>query len=159
MLVFFTSLSLNGISGQIFGSISSFLSNKWLWVGLGRSGIWFVAKSGIGFWIWIWSARHCEMGQKVTYSFYSWKITLTDLITLLLLMQKWIGLFFRKNPLLLKLPLKKLEPWFILWSIILLRLLFLYKSTIQPCVKYCCHVWAGASSCYLELLHKLQKRI
>ena len=26
-------------------------------------------------------------------------------------------------------------------------------------MKYCCHVWAGASSYYLELLDKLQKRI
>ena len=25
--------------------------------------------------------------------------------------------------------------------------LYLYKSTIQPCMKYCCHVWAGAPSC------------
>ena len=37
--------------------------------------------------------------------------------------------------------------------------LYLYKSTIRPCMEYCCHVWAGAPSCYLELLHKLQKRI
>ena len=37
--------------------------------------------------------------------------------------------------------------------------LYLYKSTIQPCMGYCCHVWAGAPSCYLELLDKLQKRI
>ena len=37
--------------------------------------------------------------------------------------------------------------------------LYLYKSTIQPCTEYCCHVWAGALSCYLELLDKLQKRI
>ena len=37
--------------------------------------------------------------------------------------------------------------------------LYLYKSTIQPCIEYCCHVWAGAPSCYLELLDKLQKRI
>ena len=35
----------------------------------------------------------------------------------------------------------------------------LYKSTIRPCMEYCCHVWAGAASCYLELLDKLQKRI
>ena len=34
--------------------------------------------------------------------------------------------------------------------------LYLYKSTIRP---YFCHVWAGAPSCYLELLDKLQKRI
>ena len=37
--------------------------------------------------------------------------------------------------------------------------LYLYKSTICPCVEYCCHVWADAPSCYLELLDKLQKRI
>ena len=35
--------------------------------------------------------------------------------------------------------------------------LYLYKSNIRPCMKYCCHVWAGALSCYLELLDKLQK--
>ena len=23
-----------------------------------------------------------------------------------------------------------------------------YKSTIQACMEYCCHVWAGAPSCY-----------
>ena len=37
--------------------------------------------------------------------------------------------------------------------------LYHYKSTICPCMEYCCHVWAGAPSCYLELLDKLQKRI
>ena len=37
--------------------------------------------------------------------------------------------------------------------------LYLYKSTIRPCMEYCCHVWAGAPSCYLDLLDMLQKRI
>ena len=37
--------------------------------------------------------------------------------------------------------------------------LYLYKSTICPCMEYCCHVWVGASSCYLELLDKLQEWI
>ena len=37
--------------------------------------------------------------------------------------------------------------------------LYFYKSTILPCMEYCCHIWAGAPSCYLELLDKLQKRI
>ena len=37
--------------------------------------------------------------------------------------------------------------------------LYLDKSTIRLCKKYCCHVWHGAPSCYLELLDKLQKRI
>ena len=36
---------------------------------------------------------------------------------------------------------------------------YLYKSTIGPCMEYCCYVWAGAPSWYLELLDKLQKRI
>ena len=36
--------------------------------------------------------------------------------------------------------------------------LYLYKSTVWLCMKYCYHVWAGAHSCYLELLDKLQKR-
>ena len=35
--------------------------------------------------------------------------------------------------------------------------LYLYKSTIHLCMEYFCHVWAGAPSCYLELLNKLQK--
>ena len=30
---------------------------------------------------------------------------------------------------------------------------------MQLCMEYCCHVWAGAPSCYLELLDKLQKWI
>ena len=34
----------------------------------------------------------------------------------------------------------------------------LYKSTIWPCIEYS-NVWAGAPSCYLEFLEKLQKRI
>ena len=36
--------------------------------------------------------------------------------------------------------------------------LYLCKSTIRPCMEYCCHVWAGAPSCYLELLDKQQKK-
>ena len=36
---------------------------------------------------------------------------------------------------------------------------YLYKSTIPPCLEYCCHVWSGAPSCHLELVDKLQKRI
>ena len=37
--------------------------------------------------------------------------------------------------------------------------LYLYKSTTCPCMEYCCHIWAGAPSCYLELLDTLQKQI
>ena len=37
--------------------------------------------------------------------------------------------------------------------------LYLYKSTIRPCMEYCCHIWACIPSCCFELLDKLQKRI
>ena len=30
---------------------------------------------------------------------------------------------------------------------------------VRPCMEHCCDIWAGAPSCYLELLGKLQKRV
>ena len=36
--------------------------------------------------------------------------------------------------------------------------LYLYKSTTRSCMEYCCHAWAGVSSCCLELLEKVEKR-
>ena len=30
--------------------------------------------------------------------------------------------------------------------------LYIYKSTICPCMEYCCHFWAGAPSYYLDLI-------
>ena len=68
---------------------------------------------------------------------------LTSIITLVLLIWKWMGLFLRKNHILgcwgwfsslnwigaltlslfLKASPRKLEPWFVLWSFFLLRLL------------------------------------
>ena len=55
--------------------------------------------------------------------------------------------------LLLKLPPRKLESWFILLSFFFLRLLCI------SVILFSCHVWAGALSCYLEMLDKLQKWI
>ena len=37
--------------------------------------------------------------------------------------------------------------------------LYLCKPTIRSCMEYCYHVGPGAPSCYLDMLHKLQKRI
>ena len=95
-------------------------------------------------------------------------------------MSKWMGLFLRKNNLLrcwglsfssklawgsyiismAKSVSKKIGA--LIRSIKFLShvvALYLYKSTIRPCMECCFHVWAGAPSCYLELLDKLQKRI
>ena len=57
---------------------------------------------------------------------------------------------------------KKIETFIISISFFLLRFLCVCITLpygIRPCMEYCCHVWAGASSCYLEQLDKLQKRI
>ena len=131
---------------------------------------------------------------------------LTGLITLVLLMWKWISVVLRKNhllrcwgllpllnwigaltlSLLLKLPPRKLEPWFILWSFFLLKLLCIsinlpyahaWNSIVTSGLVLVSHsfftFWcsfhilvlishshSGARiTFYLELLDKLQKRI
>ena len=36
----------------------------------------------------------------------------------------------------------------------------MYKSTIQPCMEYCSHIWGGAQSSHgLDLLDRVQKRV
>ena len=102
-------------------------------------------------------------------------LCLTGLITLVLLVWKWIGLCFRKNNFLrcwgcaLKLdlcsyitPIAKIfckKVGFLIRSMKFLSpdfVLDLYKSSIRPCMEYCCHVLASAPSHYLGLLDKLQ---
>ena len=91
---------------------------------------------------------------------------------MVLLMWKWIGLFLRRNHLLryrgwgsdfisiAKTAFKKIGALILSMKFFSPEVaLYLYKSTIRPCMEYCCHVWAGAPSCYLDLLDKLQKRI
>ena len=65
----------------------------------------------------------------------------------------WIGLFYY---------LYCLKIGTLIHSIKLLFpevVLYLDKSTVWPCMEYCCHVWAAASICYLKLLDKLQNWI
>ena len=33
---------------------------------------------------------------------------------------------------------------------------YLCKSTIHRCMEYCCHIWGGDPSCYLDLLNGMQ---
>ena len=132
--------------------------------------VWKAAKQTCGLWTGLRSSLLISMLGKL-----SW-FHLADLITMVLLMWKWICLFLRKNHLLrcwgwpldigfyvisianaaskkvgaLSRSMKFLSPKVAL---------HLYKSTIPPYMEYCCHVLAGAPSCYFELLDKLQKRI
>ena len=111
--------------------------------------MWPVPTTRIGFRTWIWSKRHWEWGRKWLVDVSAEKtqlVNLIGLITLVLLMSKWMGLFSWKNDLLrcwcwlsllncigtliilsllLKLPPGKLEPWFILWRFFLLRLFYI----------------------------------
>ena len=139
------------------------------------SGIWFVATTRIGFWTWISSTRHCGLGMEKLNWF-----RLTGLIILLLLIGKWMGLFLSKN--LLSRCWGWIFPSKLEWGSYITSIaktaskkigalihfikflspefaLYLYKRTIRPCMDNCCDVWAGAPSCYFELLGKLQKRI
>ena len=38
-------------------------------------------------------------------------------------------------------------------------ILYLYKSTIRPCLEYCCHIWSGAPITSLNILDKVQRRL
>ena len=108
-------------------------------------------------------------------SMLSW-FHLTSLITMVLLMWKWMRLFLRKNKKMLGLTFSsRLDRGSYIISIgktackkigASIRsmkffssevALYLYKFTICPCMEYCCHVWAGGPNCYLESLEKLQK--
>ena len=144
------------------------------------SGISSVATTRIGFWTWIWSTRLCGLGQEVAYWFY-WKTQLVlfdqsnntgaidekidgfvleekssfKMLGVVYLFQIGLGLLHfsiskpasKKIGVLIR-PIKFLSPEVAL---------YLYKSTIRPCIEYCCHVWAGVRSCYLEFLDMLQK--
>ena len=104
-----------------------------------------------------------DWGKKWLVDF-NW-FRLTGLITVIQLMWKWTGLRLRKNRLLRWWgwpSLLKLDCGSYIFSIakiasqkigVLVRsmkflspevVLYLYKSTIRPCMEYCCHVWAGA---------------
>ena len=107
---------------------------------------------------------------------------LTGLITLLVLMSKWMGLLFKKNHLLKCWGCLSLLNWIGLLHYLKLHYaktaskkigalfcsmkflspevaVYLYSCTIQPCIEYCCHVWAGARSHYLKMLDKMKKQI
>ena len=117
--------------------------------------------------------------QRLFRACHSW-FHLTSLIAMVLLMGKWMGLFLRKKSSfkMMRLTFSSKLDWcsciisiaktasikitalvhsmrFLLPEVAL----YLCKSAIQPCMEYCCHVWAGAPSYYLELLDKLQKQL
>ena len=108
-------------------------------------------------------SRYCGLGQKVDIDFIDGKtqLVLFDLITLVLISWGWLSLLnwigVLSLYLLLKLPSRKLGPWFVLWSFFFLRLLFI-SINMPSCMECCSYVWVGAPSCYLQLLDCYKNR-
>ena len=138
--------------------------------------IWFVATTWIGFWTWIWSTRHCGLGKKWLVNFnavITWLVLFDQPNNTGSIDVKMDGSVLEEktpfNMLVLTFS-SKLDWGFYVISITKTAskeigalicsmnflspevVLYLYKSTICPCMAYCCHVWAGAPSSFLELL-------
>ena len=143
------------------------------------SGIWSVATTRIGFWTWMWSTR-LDWDRKWLADFNAGKTQLTSfdqsnkivpddvktdgsvLLWKNYLLKCWCCVSLLNQirvlelSLLLKLPSRKLELSFSLWSSFLLR--FLCISINLPYdLAWNTAIWVCAPSCYLEMLDKLQK--
>ena len=97
------------------------------------------------------SVCNCDTGGRMYVTLLKWKMNHPK-------EKQWTGLLFTKNHLsrywdflslinwILK---KKLEPWFVFMKCFSPEVaLYLFISTIQPCLEYCCHVWVVAPSCF-----------
>ena len=134
-----------------------------------------MATPRVGFWTWIWPTRYyCGLRQDVVILFSGRKTQLVSIerlnncgaIDVKMLMSivdvkssfKMLGVPFSYKSdwdayivsILLKLPPRKLKPWLALWSFFHLKLLLIYKSTIQLCMEYCCHVRTDTTNYYWD---------
>ena len=98
---------------------------------------------------------------------------LTGLITVVLLMWKWMGLFLRENNLLSCCSWASLLNWIgVLTLSLLLKIgalicsmkflspeiaLYLYKSTICPCMEHWCHICTGVPQLLLGIVRQATK--
>ena len=107
-----------------------------------------MAVTRVGCWTWICSTDKAGSGLLISMLEKLNLFHLNGQITLIVLMWKWMDLFLIKKlllrcwgcfylldwiadltlSLLLKLPPRKLEPWFVLWSLFLLKLLCIFKN-------------------------------
>ena len=124
--------------------------------------------------LWTWIRFTIDWGRKWLVDFSAGKtlMALTSLIMQVLLMWKWF--FLRKNHVLrcwgwqlgsyiisvVRTASKKIRAMIRYMKFFSPEVaLYIHKSTICPWMEYCRHACAGAPSCYLELLDKLQKQI
>ena len=128
------------------------------------SGIWSVAITGIGFWTWIWPTRHCRLGQEVACWYQCWKIST---IFIWLVKKHWcywcenrwvcswgkiifqdVGLIFSSKLdwcsyiiSFAKAASKKIGALIDSMKFLSLEVaLYLYKSTMPPCMECYCHI-------------------
>ena len=131
-----------------------------MWLGICSMG-----RTRIGFWTWIWSMDYLWSMNLVSFDSSNSTGAFDAKMNGSLLEEdssfKMLGLNF----------VSKLDRSSYIISIVKRALirsmkflspevaLYLYKSTIKPCMEGCCYFWAGAPICYLELLDKQQKGI
>ena len=133
----------------------------------------YMATSRISCSTWICSTRHCGLGQQVTSWFQCWKNSASFVW---LVYSGAVDVKIDGSVLEEKSSFKMLRSTFFSnmdWGLymnsiaqtaykkiqaLICSMMFvspeaaleLYKSTILPCIEYCCGLWAGAPSCYLE---------
>ena len=67
-------LHINDFSNDVICNVAIYADDttlyamRYVW-----SSIWFVATTRVGFWIWIWTTRHCRLEYKIAYWFQCWK--------------------------------------------------------------------------------------
>ena len=99
------------------------------------------SNNGIGFWTWIWSMGHCRLSQE---NAGKTQLVLCDQS-------------FNTGAIDVKMDRSVHEEKS---SFKMLGLSVSSKLNWDFDINcYCCHVWTGAPSCYLELLDKLQRQI
>ena len=134
------------------------------------SGIWSVATTRIGCWTWIWPMGHCELWKEVlnlSKNTGAIDVNMNGSVLEEKLCLKILGFTFSSKLdsgsyiiSIAKNASKKIGALIHFMKFLSPEAaLYVHKSTTRPFMKYCCHAWAGAPSCYLELLVELQKRI
>ena len=134
-----------------------------------KEDVWFVEATKFGFGAWVWTTKQTKNGSKCcllilmpkNFSCFCFDVSILEGKS----SSKILWYFFPYKldwccyiDLLLIFVSANLGIWFILWSLFLLKLLFISLNLwLWPCMKYCCHFWNGTTNCYLVFLMRVSR--